>query len=88
VGYPLASCYFSAKALEKVQRRAMSNIIAKCGYNRHTKREVIYGPSIYGGANFRTLYLLQGTGQIMAFLKYWRSPCQAGQLLRHATAWA
>ena len=88
VGYPLASCYFSAKVLEKVQRRAMSNIVAKCGYNRHTKREVIYGPGIYGGASFRTLYSLQGTGQIMAFLKYWRSPCQAGQLLRHATAWA
>jgi hypothetical protein len=37
---------------------------------------------------FRSLYSLQGTGQVMAFLKYWRSPCQAGQLLRHATAWA
>jgi hypothetical protein len=23
----------------------------------------------------------------MAFIKYWRSPCQAGQLIRHATAW-
>jgi len=87
VGYPLASCHFSERKLEKVQRRAMSNIIAKCGYNRHTKREVIYGPAMYGGANFRTLYSIQSTGQVTAFLKYWRSPCQAGQLLRHATAW-
>ena len=88
VGYPLASSHFTSKVLDKVQRRAMSNMIAKCGYNRHTKREVIYGPGIYGGANFRTLYSVQGTGQVMAFIKYWRSPCQAGQLLRHATAWA
>ena len=43
---------------------------------------------LYGGANFRSLYSLQGTGQVTAFLKYWRSPCQAGQLLRHSTAWA
>lgn len=43
VGYPLASCHFPSNALDKVQRRAMSNIIAKCGFNRHTKREeVIY----------------------------------------------
>lgn len=88
VGYPLASCHFTRNALDSVQRRAMSNIIAKCGFNRHTKREVLYGPSKFGGANFRSLYSLQGTGQVSAFLKYWRSPCQAGQLLRHSTAWA
>jgi hypothetical protein len=34
------------------------------------------------------LYSVQGTGQVTAFIKYWRSPCQAGKLLRHATAWA
>jgi hypothetical protein len=55
VGYPLASCYYKANILDAAQRRAMSNIIAKCGYNRHTKREVIYGPGMYGGANFRSL---------------------------------
>ena len=88
VGYPLASCHFTSTALDNVQRRAMSNMIAKCGFNRHTKREVIYGPSKFGGANFRSLYSLQGTGQVCAFIKYWRSPCQAGQLLRHSTAWA
>jgi hypothetical protein len=76
VGYPLASCHFTAQALDNTQRRALSNIIAKCGFNRHTKREVIFGPSMYGGANFRSLSSLQGTGQVAAFLKYWRSPCQ------------
>lgn len=88
VGYPLSSCHFSVNSLDKVQRRAMANIFAKCGFNRHTKREVLYGPSVYGGANFRSLYSLQSTGQVTTFIKYWRSPCQAGQLLRHATAWA
>lgn len=37
----------------------MSNIIAKCGFNRHTKRKRLYTDRlIYGVANFRSLYSL------------------------------
>ena len=87
VGYPLPSCHFSKAVLDKIQRSVMSSMIAKCGYNRRTKREIIYGPAYLGGANFRSLYSVQGVGQIIAFMKYWRSPCQAGKLLRIAVAW-
>jgi hypothetical protein len=65
----------------------MSGMIAKCGYNRNTKRAIIYGPAHLGGANFRSLYSVQGVGQLLSFIKYWRSPCQAGKLLRIAVAW-
>ena len=65
----------------------MSILIANCGYNRTTKREIIYGPACLGGANFRSLYTIQGTGQVQAFIKYWRTPSQAGKLLRVAVAW-
>jgi hypothetical protein len=65
----------------------MSSMIAKCGYNRKTKREIIYGPAHLGGANFRTLYLVQSVGQVTAVMKYWRRPCQGGKLLRIAVAW-
>jgi hypothetical protein len=88
IGYPLPNCHFNKQELDKVQRTFMSEIIAKCGYNRKTKREIIYGPSHLGGANFRTLYSVQGVGQISTLLRNWRSPCQAGQLLRIAVAWA
>jgi endonuclease/exonuclease/phosphatase family metal-dependent hydrolase len=87
VGYPLPLCHFSKPVLEKIQRTVMSSLIAKCGYNRKTKREIIYGPAQLGGANFRPLYSVQGVGQTISFLKYWRSPCQAGKLLRIAVAW-
>jgi hypothetical protein len=66
----------------------MSEIFAKCGFNRKTKREILYGPAHLGGANFRTLYSVQGIGQVLTMIKFWRSPCQAGQLLRIAVAWA
>jgi hypothetical protein len=87
VGYPLPASHFSKATLDKIQRNVMSSLIAKCGYNRKTKREIIYGPAHLGGANFRSLYSVQGVGQVTAFLKYWRSPCQAGKLLRIAVAW-
>ena len=87
VGYPLAASHFTKKTLDKLQRRFMSILIARCGYNRKTKREILYGPACLGGANFRSLYSIQGVGQVTSFLKYWRSPSQAGKLLRIAVAW-
>jgi hypothetical protein len=77
VGYPLASCYFTKPALDKAQCRAMSNIIAKCGFNRHTvQREVIYGPSTYRVPTSGHCTLIQGTGQSKPWhsSNTWRSP--------------
>jgi hypothetical protein len=84
---PLACSYFTKTQLETIQRKSMSIIIARCGYNRNTKREIIYGPLEYGGANFRHLYHQQGIGQVLTFLKHWRSQLQAVKLLRIAVRW-
>ena len=88
VGYPLPNCHFTKHELDRIQRKFMSVIIAKCGFNRKTKREILYGPAHLGGANFRSLYSVQGVGQVTTLVKFWRSPSQAGQLLRIAVAWA
>ena len=66
----------------------MSIIVAKCGYNRHTKREVLYGPIHLGGAGFQELYDHQGIGQVSSFLWQWRKSRAIGQLLRTLLAWA
>jgi hypothetical protein len=52
ITYPLANSHFTKSHLEKIQRKAMSRIMPKCGYNRNTKKEILYGPLQYGGANF------------------------------------
>jgi hypothetical protein len=87
IGYPLSSSSLTYKQLDRVQRRAMTIITAKCGYNRHTKREILFGPLCYGGANFRHLYVQQGVGQVLSFIKHWRTETVAGQLMRCAVAW-
>ncbi len=62
IGYPLANSHFTKQQLSKVQQKAMSRIVSKCGYNRNTKKEILYGPLQYGGANFRHLFDQQGLG--------------------------
>ena len=87
IGYPLAACSSLTHAqLDRVQRKAMSIIIPKCGYNRHTKQEIVYGPMKYGGANFWHLYMQQGVSQVTTFMKYWRHQLVPGNLLRSAVA--
>ena len=88
IGYPLTHSYFSSKQLDNIQRKAMSIIFAKCGYNRNTKRDLLYGPLELGGANFRKLYDQQGIGQVQLFLRHWRQQSTAGRLLRCVVAWA
>jgi hypothetical protein len=88
IAYPLASCHFSKHHLSKVQTKAMSRIVSKCGYNRNTRKEILFGPLQYGGANFRHLYDQQGLGQLSLFLRHWRAQTVAGQLLRSVVAWA
>ena len=66
----------------------MSIMVARCGFNRNTKKEILFGPLELGGANFRDLYIKQGLGQILLFMKHWRSETPAGNLLRVALSWA
>ena len=87
IGYPLSCSSLTRKQLDHVQCRAMQIIVAKCGYNRHTKKAILYGPMEYGGASFRPLYVQQGVGQVTSFLRQWRQHLGAGGLLCCAVAW-
>ena len=87
ISYPLTCSHMTYKQLDQVQRRAMSIIIARCGYNRHTKKEILYGPVEYGGANFQHLYMKQGIQQVTYFLRHWRLDTTVGKMLQCALTW-
>ena len=87
VGYPLPNCYFTFKELSTVQRKAYRAMFAKCGFNRNTSLAILHGPSRYGGATFRHLYTEQGVGQVLSFLRHWRTDLQTSTLLRVAVSW-
>jgi hypothetical protein len=87
IGYALPNCFFSVKDLTTIQKRALRAFLAKCGYNRNTQRTIVYAPIRYGGCGFLHLYLLQGEGQILTFLKHWRTQTDASRLLRISVSW-
>ncbi|KAI2506424.1 hypothetical protein MHU86_8050 [Fragilaria crotonensis] len=87
VSYPLANSSLTKLDLERVQRKAMSIIVPRCGFNRNTKKAILYGPLALGGANFRSLYVQQGVSQVMMFIRHWRKQSLTGRLLRIAVSW-
>ncbi len=87
IGYPLPASSLTRSQLEKVQCKAMSIIVPRCGFNRNTKKEILFGPLSLGGANFRHLYIEQGIGQVTTFLKHVRSQSKTGKLFQIALSW-
>jgi hypothetical protein len=88
IGYPLPLYHFSKQELETLHQKVTSKMIARCGYCQKTKQEIIYGPPDLAGKCFCHPYGEQGTGQIVLFLKHWRTFGQAGTLARIALSWA
>ena len=88
ITYPLPCSSMTPRQLEQIQKQAMKIIVARCGFNRNTRKEVLYGPLELGGASFRHIATEQGIGQTTMFLRNWRRPKSiAGKLLRVAMSW-
>jgi len=88
LGYVLPQCHFSHLQLRKAERASISTIISKCGFSSRSPHAVIFTPTYMGGSGFVHWHTLQSTGQIMLFLKHWRSISQTSDLLRINVAWA
>ena len=60
VSYPLTSLSLTQQHLDRVQKKAMSIIVSRCGFNRNTKKAILYRHLTLGGASFRSLFVQQG----------------------------
>jgi hypothetical protein len=85
--YVLPQTFFTYKEFDNAEKKSMPIIFAKVGFNRNSSRALLYGPTDYaGGGHFRWKWL-QGEGQVMNFLKYWRTDGQISTILRIAVSW-
>jgi hypothetical protein len=83
VGYPLGVSHLSPKQQENIQRPMISITLQKMGYSRSTSRALAFGPSYYGGLDYRDLRVEQGIDQIQLVIRHLRTrDSQAGALLR------
>ena len=85
--YVLPNCHYSEKRLNQAERQSIPSLISKMGYNRNTHRSLMYGPTEQAGGGLIRWYWLQGEGQILTFLKHWRTQGVIGDALRVAVAW-
>ena len=73
VRYALPQSFFDETVLDKAQVKSMKQIKQKCGYALTTPDTVIYAPKAYAGAGFIPWKIMQGEGQIVNFIKHWRT---------------
>jgi hypothetical protein len=58
--YSLAITSINQIDMEAIQKKATTALLAARGFNRHMPRDIVYGPSVYQGLEFKHLYDIQG----------------------------
>ena len=87
LSYGLGTTNLTHQELDTIQKPIIHYILPKLGYNRHFPRAVVFGSPQFGGLNFKSLYIEQGTQHIMLLLKHYRYNNSIGQLLRISIRW-
>ena len=85
--YVLPQCHFPARILRKAEKQSLPSLYAKCGFSRKTPQALLFAPIEYGGGGFVHWDTLQGEGQILHFLKHWRTTTVISSTLRINVAW-
>jgi hypothetical protein len=85
--YVLPQCHFIAKTLRKAEKQSLPSLYAKCGFSRKTPQALLFAPLEYGGGGFVHWDTIQGEGQILHFLKHWRTDTVISSTLRIDVAW-
>lgn len=86
--FVLPQCFFTSTQLKKAEKQSMPSIIAKCGFLRTSPQALLYAPIDYAGGGFRHWFWIQGEGQILHFIKHWRTNTDISRTLRISLAWS
>ena len=83
----MPQCHFPAGKLRKAEKQSLPSLYAKCGFSRKTPQALLFAPTEYGGGGFIHWDTLQGEGQILHFIKHWRTTTVISSTLRINVAW-
>ena len=86
--YVLPQCWFSPVKLRQMEKKSMGRIISKCGYSSRTPHAILYGPRDFAGTGFLHWTTIQGEGQILHFIKHWRTNTNLSKLMHICLGWA
>ena len=80
--YPLCGTTFSKKECDTIDRSYLSMFLSKMGFNRNTKRLLLFGPPSLGAFGFTDTYTDQGISQLSLFIGHIRCKQEIGTLLQ------
>ena len=83
--YIAAVVCFTTKDSEKINNQVVFQCLPASGYNSHFPREVVYGPSKFGGLQWESCVSLQIVEKIKFFLLHVRREDKLGKLLQILT---
>jgi hypothetical protein len=76
VGYPLGVCHLSNSQLDSLQGPMVATTLNKMGYKSRMSRSVTFGPTKYGGIDFRDFKVEQGIESLWLVMRHLRFPGQ------------
>ena len=73
--------------LRKAEKQSLPSLYAKSGFSRKTPQALLFAPREYGGGGFVHWDVLQGEGQILHFIKHWRTDTDISTTLQINLSW-
>jgi hypothetical protein len=81
LGYPLPALTFTEAQCQSLQSPTLMAFLPKIQLNRHTARSIVFSPIRFGGLGIKSLYSIQGLGQLNLFVGHGRSKDKTSKLL-------
>jgi len=81
LGYPLPALTFTEAQCHSLQSPTLMAFLPKIQLNRHIARSVVFGSIRFGGLGIKSLYSIQGFGQLTLFVGHGRCSDKTSKLL-------
>ena len=82
IQYPLGASLLKEQQCEHIQSPELTTVLQKCGIVSKISRDIVHGPSRYGGLNFTKIYTEAGCQKIRLILGHIRKGDKTGDIIR------
>ena len=82
IKYALPITIFSSEQLHEIQRKFIFHLLPKLGVNRHSPRDIVYGPCESGGLGLMDLNVEQPIHSLQVYIGHTRRNDNAGKCLQ------
>ena len=85
--YPLSVTQFSQEQCDRIASPVVCATLSSMGFNKHTPREIVFGPPSLGGIGMHNLYVEQGIRHLSSLLGHVRQSGTTGSMMLAQLQW-